>query len=156
MALPRSRRSRISPAPPRSLVSLVPSLTEALFVMGLSDRIAGRTKYCVEPAGLVGSTPVVGGTKNPDVERIISLRPDLVIASAEENVRDHVERLIDAGLTVYVSLPTTVRRAIAERLVISPGAVEKHIGNIFAKIDLADAGADNRRVLAVLAWLKRR
>src|SRR6478736_5889679 len=46
--------------------------------------------------------------------------------------------------------------AIAERMVISPGAVEKHIGNIFSKIDLADAGADNRRVLAVLAWLERR
>ena len=46
--------------------------------------------------------------------------------------------------------------AIAERLVVSPGAVEKHIGNIFTKIDLVDAGADNRRVLAVLAWLKRR
>ncbi len=46
--------------------------------------------------------------------------------------------------------------AIADRLVVSPGAVEKHIGNIFAKIDLVDAGADNRRVLAVLAWLKRR
>jgi DNA-binding NarL/FixJ family response regulator len=46
--------------------------------------------------------------------------------------------------------------AIADRLVISPGAVEKHIGNIFAKIDLAAVGADNRRVLAVLAWLKHR
>ena len=46
--------------------------------------------------------------------------------------------------------------AIAARLVVSPGAVEKHIGNIFAKIDLADAGTDNRRVLAVLAWLERR
>ena len=46
--------------------------------------------------------------------------------------------------------------AIAERLVVSPGAVEKHISNIFTKIDLPDAGADNRRVLAVLAWLKTR
>jgi len=46
--------------------------------------------------------------------------------------------------------------AIAERLVVSPGAVEKHIGNIFTKIGLVDVGADNRRVLAVLAWLKRR
>ena len=42
--------------------------------------------------------------------------------------------------------------AIAERLVVSAGAVEKHVSNIFAKIDLVDAGADNRRVLAVLAW----
>ena len=46
--------------------------------------------------------------------------------------------------------------AIAERLVVSPGAVEKHISNIFSKIDLHDAGADNRRVLAVLAWLQAR
>lgn len=46
--------------------------------------------------------------------------------------------------------------AIAERLVISGGAVEKHVTNIFAKIDLVDLGSDNRRVLAVLAWLERR
>ncbi|HLT60870.1 MAG TPA: response regulator transcription factor [Microlunatus sp.] len=46
--------------------------------------------------------------------------------------------------------------AIAERLVITGGAVEKHISNIFAKINLPDVGSDNRRVLAVLAWLKSR
>lgn len=46
--------------------------------------------------------------------------------------------------------------AIAERLVVSAGAIEKHVSNIFAKIDLADVGTDNRRVLAVLAWLRRR
>jgi ABC-type Fe3+-hydroxamate transport system substrate-binding protein len=102
------------PSPPRSIVSLVPSLTEALFAMGLSERIAGRTKYCVQPADQVGMAPVVGGTKNPDVGSIISLEPALVIASAEENVREHIEALIAANLTVYVSLPSTVRRAIAE------------------------------------------
>jgi DNA-binding NarL/FixJ family response regulator len=46
--------------------------------------------------------------------------------------------------------------AIAERLVITGGAVEKHISNIFAKINLPDVGSDNRRVLAVLAWLRSR
>jgi DNA-binding NarL/FixJ family response regulator len=46
--------------------------------------------------------------------------------------------------------------AIAERMVVTSGAVEKHISNIFAKINLPDLGADNRRVLAVLAWLKAR
>ncbi|MGD9895428.1 MAG: helical backbone metal receptor [Dehalococcoidia bacterium] len=100
--------------PPRSIVSLVPSLTEALFAMGLSEQIAGRTKYCVEPADQVDNTPALGGTKDPDIRRIIDMQPDLVIASAEENVREHVEVLIAAGLTVYVSLPSTVRRAIAE------------------------------------------
>ena len=46
--------------------------------------------------------------------------------------------------------------AIAERLVVTGGAVEKHISSIFAKIDLPDVGTDNRRVLAVLAWLRTR
>ena len=46
--------------------------------------------------------------------------------------------------------------AIAERMVITGGAVEKHISNIFAKINLPDVGSDNRRVLAVLAWLRSR
>jgi DNA-binding NarL/FixJ family response regulator len=46
--------------------------------------------------------------------------------------------------------------AIADHLVVSAGAIEKHVSNIFAKVDLADVGTDNRRVLAVLAWLRRR
>ncbi|SDS84198.1 DNA-binding response regulator, NarL/FixJ family, contains REC and HTH domains [Microlunatus soli] len=46
--------------------------------------------------------------------------------------------------------------AIAEKLVVTGGAVEKHVSNIFAKINLPDIGSDNRRVLAVLAWLKAR
>jgi ABC-type Fe3+-hydroxamate transport system substrate-binding protein len=102
------------PRPPLRIVSLVPSLTEALFAMGLDEQIAGRTSYCVEPADRVSRTPAMGGTKNPDVARILSIEPDLIVASAEENVREHVEALIDGGLTVYVSLPATVRGAIAE------------------------------------------
>lgn len=96
------------------IVSLVPSLTEALFALGLRDAIAAVTEYCVAPADLVANVPKVGGTKTPDLDAILALRPDLVIASAEENIREHVERLIAAGLTVYVSLPTTVRRALEE------------------------------------------
>jgi DNA-binding NarL/FixJ family response regulator len=46
--------------------------------------------------------------------------------------------------------------AIAKRLVVTGGAVEKHVSNIFAKINLPDVGSDNRRVLAVLAWLRAR
>jgi ABC-type Fe3+-hydroxamate transport system substrate-binding protein len=92
----------------------VPSLTESLFAFGLGGAIAAVTSYCVEPAERVAELPKVGGTKTPDLDAIMRLRPDLVVASAEENVREHVERLIAAGLTVYVSLPHTVRRAVAE------------------------------------------
>lgn len=101
-------------APPSRIVSLVPSLTEALFALGLRAQIVGRTEYCVQPAALVADTPTFGGTKTPQVQAIINLQPDLVIASAEENVREHVQALLDAGLTVYISLPRTVRRALAE------------------------------------------
>ena len=100
--------------PPERIVSLVPSFTEALYVMGLADRIVGRTRYCVAPPALADGVPAVGGTKDPDLDRIIALSPDLIVASAEENVREHVERLIDAGLPVYVSLPETVRSALEE------------------------------------------
>ncbi|MBI2760761.1 MAG: ABC transporter substrate-binding protein [Chloroflexi bacterium] len=99
---------------PRRIVSLVPSLTEALFAFGLGPEIVGITNYCVEPAARVADVPKVGGTKTPDINAIRLLQPDLVIASAEENVREHVEGLIDGGATVYVSLPASVRRSLAE------------------------------------------
>lgn len=100
--------------PPRRIVSLVPSLTESLFAFGLGPFIAGITKYCVEPAAGVAGIPRIGGTKDPDLAAIRALAPDLVIASAEENVRQHVETLMACGLTVYISLPQTVRRAVGE------------------------------------------
>jgi ABC-type Fe3+-hydroxamate transport system substrate-binding protein len=122
-------REVVLPAPPRRIVSLVPSFTEALFAMGLDAAVVAVTRYCVAPAERVASVPKVGGTKNPDLDAILRLRPDLVIASAEENVREHVEALLGAGLTVYISLPHTVRRAIAElrdlaRLCGVPAAAE--------------------------------
>lgn len=100
--------------PPRRIVSLVPSLTEALFAFGARRQIVGVTAYCVQPAALVAGVAKIGGTKTPDLDAIRALAPDLIVASAEENVREHVERLIDDGLTVYVSNPETVSRALDE------------------------------------------
>src|SRR5262249_9631619 len=96
----------LPPAPPaRRIVSLVPSFTETLFALGLRNEVIGRTEYCVQPPELVERVPAFGGTKTPHLDKIEALAPDLVIASAEENVKEHVEQLIDAGLRVYVSLP---------------------------------------------------
>ncbi|HET9647666.1 MAG TPA: response regulator transcription factor [Microlunatus sp.] len=85
------------------------------------------------------------------------LDPEVVAQLLVSRRADPLERLTPRERQV-LSLMAEGRSntAIADRLVISPGAVEKHIGNIFTKIDLIDAGADNRRVLAVLAWLKHR
>jgi len=75
------------------LVSLVPSLTEAVFRLRAGELLVGRTEYCVRPEGRVESVPAVGGTKNPDVGRIEALEPDLVLASREENTRHRIQRI---------------------------------------------------------------
>ncbi len=78
---------------PRRIVSLVPSLTEALFMLGLEGRVAGRTAWCVLPEAKVKAVPVVGGTKNTNVEAVLGLQPDLGIARRQENVKTHVEAI---------------------------------------------------------------
>ena len=101
-------------AAPQRIVSLVPSITETLFALGLDERVAGRTEFCVHPADRVARAACVGGTKNPDVDAIVKLRPDLVLANKEENRRRDVERLEAAGIPVFVTYSRSVREAVAE------------------------------------------
>jgi ABC-type hemin transport system substrate-binding protein len=98
---------------PQRIVSLVPSLTEALFALGLGDRVVGVTDWCVYPAAALSGLPRVGGTKNPDLDAVRALAPDLVIANHEENTRRDVERLRAAGFAVWVTYPRTVHDAVA-------------------------------------------
>ncbi|MCZ7650299.1 MAG: helical backbone metal receptor [Thermoanaerobaculia bacterium] len=96
MSQTRSRwlGSPLSP-PARRPLSLVPSLTEAVFRLGAGDRLVGRTQFCLRPTGRVEGIPAVGGTKDPDLERIAALAPDLVLANREENTRARVERIAE-------------------------------------------------------------
>jgi ABC-type Fe3+-hydroxamate transport system substrate-binding protein len=96
-------------APPQRIVSLVPSLTEALAVT-VPGRLAGATDWCTHPAGL--DVPRVRGTKNPDRAAIAALRPDLVVANREENRRHDVELLRAAGIPVWVTEIETVDAAL--------------------------------------------
>ncbi len=98
---------------PRRIVSLVPSETETLFALGVGDRIVGRTRYCVEPAGRVDSIPVCGGTKDIDVAAVAELRPDLILANQEENARAPLETLAQSGHQLYVSFPRRVADGLA-------------------------------------------
>jgi len=96
-------------APPRRIVSLVPSLTEALAVT-VPERLVAATDWCTHPSGL--ELPRVRGTKNPDRRAIEALAPDLVVANQEENRRLDVERLRAAGIPVWVTAIESVDEAL--------------------------------------------
>lgn len=89
------------------VVSLCPSLTELVFDLGRGDTLIGRTRFCVHPAQGVDAVERVGGTKNPKVDRIVALGPDLVLMNEEENRREDAAALRAAGLEVHTSLPRT-------------------------------------------------
>jgi len=98
------------PRPPRRVVSLVPSLTEAL-AETVPERLVGATDWCTHPAGL--EVTRVRGTKNPDRAAIAALEPDLVVCNREENRRLDVDRLRAAGVPVWVTLIESVDEALA-------------------------------------------
>src|SRR3954467_279341 len=97
---------------PERIVSLVPSLTEALFAFEVGERIVGRTRYCTQPPRAVGRVAKVGGTKKVDVGRVLGLEPDLVVAVREENTREDIEELEEAGVPVFLGAPETVEDAV--------------------------------------------
>jgi len=84
------------------IVSLVPSLTELLFDLALDKKIVGITKFCELPKEKVNSVAKIGGTKTADVKEILALKPDLVIASKEENVKSQINELSE-HCNVWVS-----------------------------------------------------
>ncbi len=97
---------------PQRIVSLVPSWTESVFLLGAGSRLVGATRYCIEPADELQSVPRVGGTKNPKLEKIAELDPDLVLVNSEENRAEHIDWL-RTRFPVYESMPRTVRQAAA-------------------------------------------
>lgn len=98
------------PTPPGRVVSLVPSLTEAL-ALTCPERLVGATDWCTHPAGL--DVARVRGTKNPDLSAIETVHPDLVIANKEENRELDVRRLRERGIPVWVTDIETVPQALA-------------------------------------------
>ena len=87
------------------VVSLVPSLTETLFAIGAGESVVGITDYCIFPPNL--DLPRVGGTKNPDIERIRELEPDRVYVNIEENLKKHADAIATFA-EVHASEPKNV------------------------------------------------
>lgn len=99
------------PVTPRRIVSLVPSLSETLWWLRVAGVVVGVTDYCTAPPHGFPHARRVAGTKTPDVDVVIALEPDLVLANQEENRERDVTALRDAGVPVYVTAPRSVAAA---------------------------------------------
>ena len=135
---------------PERIVSLVPSLSEALVVLGLGDRLVGVTEYCVHPADAFGNLPRLGGTKDADVEAIAAVSPDLVIANQEENTARVVRQLAEQAIDVWVTYPRTVREgaellADLASLGASPEAIERHVAPSLSAVEAAEKARAGER-----------
>jgi len=147
------------PAAARRIVSLVPSVTETLFALGLGDRMAGVTEWCEHPADRVARLPKVGGTKNPDHAAIDRLAPDLVLANLEENRAIDVKRLRERGIVVWVDFPRTVADAVGQigwlaQLGASEATVREVLEPIERRIHIARSAARARTLRGFIAILR--
>lgn len=93
------------PNAPKRIVSMAPSLTEILFTLGLREEIVGVTDFCDYPEAAL-TKQRIGGFVNPSIEKIVSLKPSLILGIKDGNRLDTVRRLSDLGFSVYVVDPT--------------------------------------------------
>jgi iron complex transport system substrate-binding protein len=89
---------------PRRVVSIAPSLTEIVFLLGRESLLVGTTRYCNFPPA-ASRLPKVGGISDPDVERIVSASPDLILCTNDGNPKDKVEALGTMGLRAFCVAP---------------------------------------------------
>jgi len=113
--------------PTRRIISLVPSQTELLYDLGLDSEVIGITKFCVHPGNWRSEKNIIGGTKNLNIEKIKSLKPDLIIANKEENEQKQIEVLSEL-FPVWTSDIQNLEDAL---LMIT------ELGNICAKPEVA-------------------
>jgi ABC-type Fe3+-hydroxamate transport system substrate-binding protein len=143
------------------IASLVPSLTETLFALGLGHRVVARTGFCIHPRSAVRSVAKIGGTKDPDLEKLAALAPTHLVVNVDENRIEDVDRARAFVPNVVVTHPMSPEDNA--RLVTLLGAVfacEASAAQLVHDIDEArrelaavSAGLPRERVL-YLIWRK--
>ncbi len=103
---------------PNRIISLVPSVTELLVQWGLSSMLVGRTRYCIAPKWIRATVPEVGGTKDPNFQRITDLKPDLVILEKDENAISVADALTGLGIPWLALEIRTVKECMAAWLIL--------------------------------------
>ena len=125
--------------PYKRIVSLVPSLSELLIDLGGKEWLVGRTKFCIHPQPAIQHIPVIGGTKNPNLEKIIALNPDLIVANKEENQKEDIEFLsehTEVLVTEIGSISSALDQIkhIGKKLAVEANA-DKFISEINSELD---------------------
>lgn len=143
-----TQKSHLVPAPstltssPKRIISLVPSVTELLVQWGLTSKLVGRTRYCIAPKWIRATVPEVGGTKDPNFQRIADLKPDLVILEKDENSKSVADALTGLGIAWL---------ALEIRSVADCRAAWLALGKQLGAMEQANA-----RVVALKALLKQK
>lgn len=104
------RNVAIHPVPKR-IISLAPSITEMIYFLGLGERLVGVTRFSYFPKEAT-KKPKIGAYTDVNIEKVVTLNPDLVIATADGNKREDVEMLEEAGIPVYVVNPRKVHQVL--------------------------------------------
>lgn len=148
------------PDDPQRLISLAPSITETIFALGLGDRLVGDTDYCDYPPE-AREKPHVGSLLSPSLEKIVALKPDLVLGDAESNRRQTADQLERLGIPLYGLTAHNVDGAL--RSIQDLGQVlgrskeaQKLVANLRERMEAVEkqvAGKARRRVLFVV-WYR--
>jgi iron complex transport system substrate-binding protein len=134
------RTVAIAPNPQR-IISLAPNVTEIFFALDLEDRVAGVTAYCDFPEA-AKTKEKIGDTLNPNLERIIALKPDLVVVSTASQLENLTRKLDQLAIPIYVTNPRSVREVVVSI---------RNLGEVTGSVDRAREVADEmeRRISAV-------
>lgn len=143
--------------PPQRIISLAPSVTETLFALGLGDKVVGVTAYCDFPEAAKAKEKV-GDTLNPNPERLIALKPDLVVITTSSQLEKLARQLGELNIPVYVTAPRSVSEVIASirKLGAATGAtaeaekIAAQMQTQIAEVETRVAALPKPRVLYVL------
>jgi iron complex transport system substrate-binding protein len=142
---------------PQRIVSVAPSVTETLFALGLGDRVVGVSSYCEFPPEALKKEKV-GGYINPSLEKIVALKPDLVIGIAEGDLKGFMDKVASLRIPVFITNPRNVSEVLASiqnvgKVTFSSPAAEKVTQAMKERIQAVQVRVQGRphpRVLPVL------
>lgn len=141
------------------IVSLVPSITELLFDLGLTSELVACTNYCKYPKDRVGNILKVGGTKDFDLDKIRQVKPELIIAVKEENNRELVLEIAKEFPTIVFDIVNLKSALRSIKLIGEIVSKEKEAESLLAEIDseilkLKNKRPKTKKTVAYLIWHK--